>query len=192
MLGSLTISGLVVERGGRTVLNGLSFDMSAGQALVVRGANGSGKTTLLRALAGLVDVAGGTVPDLEGKVAYQGHMDALKPAFTVRQNLDFWMQFSGSSADGEKALADVGLAPLADLPAKLLSAGQRRRLALARLVAVQKPLWLMDEPTAALDSAGRAMVAQLVEAHLASGGMAIIASHDELDLAAARLLELGA
>lgn len=188
MKSDLIAQNLTVDRGGRRVLQGISLSVSPGAALIVRGPNGSGKTTLLRALAGLLDIAGGEVSNLEGRVAYQAHLDGVKPQLSVADNLNFWVSFAGG--DVSDALVKVGLGALADLPVQFLSAGQRRRLALARLIALGKPVWLMDEPTAALDTDGRAMVAEVVKAHLAAGGMALIASHDDLALDAA-ILELG-
>ncbi|MGB0919754.1 MAG: heme ABC exporter ATP-binding protein CcmA [Alphaproteobacteria bacterium] len=188
MKSDLTAQSLTVDRGGRRVLDGVSFSVPVGQALIVRGPNGSGKTTLLRALAGLLEIAGGDVSDLEGCVAYQAHLDAVKPQLSVADNLAFWVAFGGGNAAG--ALEKVGLGALADLPVQFLSAGQRRRLAVARMIALGKPVWLMDEPTAALDAQGRAMVAKVVQEHLSAGGMALIASHDDLALDAA-VLELG-
>lgn len=188
MKSDLIAQNLSVDRGGRQVLAGLSFSVAPGTALIVRGPNGSGKTTLLRALAGLLEIAAGDVSDLEGQVAYQAHRDAVKPQLSVADNLAFWVAFAGGSSAG--ALKKVGLSKLADLPVQFLSAGQRRRLALARLVALNKPVWLMDEPSAALDAQGRAMVAAVVQAHLAAGGIALIASHDDLALSAP-VLELG-
>ncbi len=188
MTSDLVVQNLTIDRGGRQVLQGVGFTVAPGTALIVRGPNGSGKTTLLRALAGLLEIAEGDVSDLEGKVAYQAHLDAVKPQLSVAENLAFWATFASGTAEG--ALAKVGLAPLADLPVQFLSAGQRRRLALARLIALGKPVWLMDEPSAALDAQGRAMVADVVQDHLSAGGMALIASHDDLALDAP-VLELG-
>lgn len=188
MTSDLVVQNLTIDRGGRQVLQGVGFTVAPGTALIVRGPNGSGKTTLLRALAGLLEVAEGDVSDLEGKVAYQAHLDAVKPQLSVAENLAFWATFASGTTEG--ALAKVGLAPLADLPVQFLSAGQRRRLAVARLIALGKPVWLMDEPSAALDAQGRAMVADVVQDHLSAGGMALIASHDDLALEAP-VLELG-
>src|SRR6516165_3729746 len=150
--------GVGCVRGGRDVFSGLDFEVPAGEALAVTGRNGSGKTSLLRLIAGLLTPAGGSIA-LEGGEAeltlaeqthYLGHRDALKPALSVLENLAFWRDFlGGETADASDGLKAVGLDHTAHLPAAYLSAGQRRRLSLARLVSVQRPVWLLDEPTAA-------------------------------------------
>ncbi len=165
--------GVRCVRGGREVFSGLDFEASTGQALAVTGRNGSGKTSLLRLIAGLLTPAEGSI-ELEGGEAeltlaeqahYLGHRDALKPALSVEENLIFWRDFLGgemSDAPGSlnEDLATVGLDHAAQLPAAYLSAGQRRRLSLARLIAVRRPVWLLDEPTAALDAGGQSMFAR--------------------------------
>jgi heme exporter protein A len=179
-------------RGGREVFAGLSFQAVAGEALAVTGPNGAGKTSLLRLIAGLLLPAGGTIV-IEGGEAeltvpeqahYLGHRDALKPALSVRENLSFWADFLGAGAVRPIAdcLAAVGLTHAIDLPAGYLSAGQRRRLSLARLLAVPRLLWLLDEPTAALDVTGQAMFAGLMQQHLASGGLIVAATHGPLGI----------
>jgi heme exporter protein A len=191
-------------RGGREVFSGLDFEASAGRALAVTGRNGSGKTSLLRLIAGLLTPAGGSIA-LEGGEAeltlaeqahYLGHRDALKPALSVAENLIFWRDFLGGEVSDKGAslggslgasLAAVGLGHAADLPAAYLSAGQRRRLSLARLIAVHRPVWLLDEPTAALDAAGQSMFAGLMRDHLAKGGMIVAATHGPLGIEAAEL-----
>lgn len=192
--------GVRCVRGGREVFSGLDFEASSGRALAVTGRNGSGKTSLLRLIAGLLVPAGGSIA-LEGsdvelnlgeQAHYLGHRDALKPALSVAENLVFWRDFLGgeiSGADGslEKNLAAVGLGHAAHLPAAYLSAGQRRRLSLARLIAVRRPLWLLDEPTAALDAAGQTMFAGLMDDHLATGGMIVAATHGPLGIEAEEL-----
>ncbi|MEZ5788735.1 MAG: heme ABC exporter ATP-binding protein CcmA [Xanthobacteraceae bacterium] len=195
-------------RGGRVVFAGLSFRVAAGQALILLGRNGAGKSSLLRLVAGLLRPAAGTITlgenDAELSVAeqahYLGHLDALKPSLTVRENLTFWADFLGGSQPAvtgtgvdavTDALAAVGLGDLADLPAGYLSAGQRRRLSLARLLAVPRPLWLLDEPTAALDVAAQARLAELMQEHLTAGGLILVATHSPLGLAGARELRLG-
>src|SRR5215470_10507742 len=156
-------------RGGREVFSGLTFEVAAGEALAVTGRNGSGKTSLLRLIAGLLAPDAGTI-DVEGldpeltlpeQAHYLGHRDAAKPALSVAENLVFWRDFlGGETADAEQCLATVGLSHALDLPAAYLSAGQRRRLSLARLIAIHRPVWLLDEPTTALDAAGQAVFAR--------------------------------
>jgi heme exporter protein A len=181
--------GVRCVRGGREVFACLDFEASPGEALAVTGANGSGKTSLLRLIAGLLPMAGGSIV-LEAGVSeltlaeqahYLGHRDALKPALTVSENLSFWGDFLGGTAfDARESLAGVGLDHTAQLPAAYLSAGQRRRLSIARLLAVRRPVWLLDEPTNALDAAGQSMFAALMGDHLAHGGLIIAATHAPL------------
>jgi len=183
-------------RGGREVFSGLDFAVAGGEALAVTGRNGSGKTSLLRLIAGLLAPAGGTVA-IEGGDAeltlpeqahYLGHRDAQKPALSVIENLAFWRDFLGGEvADAADCLDRVGLAHALDLPAAYLSAGQRRRLSLARLLAVRRPVWLLDEPTTALDASGQTMFAGLMRDHLAGGGLIIAATHGPLGIAATEL-----
>jgi heme exporter protein A len=186
-------------RGGREVFGGLSFSVAAGEALIVTGHNGAGKSSLLRAIAGLVRLAQGKLTlhggDAEMSVGeqahYLGHLDALKPGLSVLENIRFWAAyFDGGNA--ESALDAVELGTLGALPAAYLSAGQRRRLSLARLVAVPRPLWLLDEPTTALDVDAQARLAGLMRGHLAGGGIIIAATHGDVGLAGARELRLGA
>lgn len=191
---------LTCVRGGRTIFSGLDFEMRAGESLLLTGRNGAGKSSLLRLLAGLVRIAGGSVT-LEGGIEeatlaeqahYLGHQDALKPSLSVLENLTFWTDYLGGGGLGlHPALTEVGLGALADLPAAYLSAGQRRRLSLARLLTVKRPLWLLDEPTAALDIAAQTRLAELMEVHRANGGMIIAATHMPLGLIAPRELKLG-
>jgi heme exporter protein A len=191
-------------RGGREVFSGLDFEVSSGEALAVSGPNGSGKTSLLRLIAGLLTMAGGSI-DLEGGEAeltlpeqahYLGHRDALKPALSVAENLAFWRDFLGGEPSDAKenlqqnvkqSLATVGLDHAIDLPAAYLSAGQRRRLSIARLLVVRRPLWLLDEPTNALDAAGQSMFAAQMTDHMARGGVIVAATHSPLGIAAKEL-----
>jgi len=196
----LKATDLACIRGDRQVFSGISFAVQAGEAVVITGPNGAGKSTLLRLLAGLLRPMAGTLT-LEGgdpeltlpeQAHYLGHQDALKPALSVTENLDFWVRFlGGRRVDLTAALADVGLGGIAALPAAYLSAGQRRRLSIARLIAVKRPIWLLDEPTTALDVAAQAMLADLMRAHLAGGGLIIAAVHGAIGLEKAAELRLG-
>jgi heme exporter protein A len=197
-------SALAVERGGRIIFTNLRFSLAAGEALVVTGPNGAGKSSLLRALAGLLPFSAGQISaepggrGLSELTHYVGHADALKPSLTVYENLEFWAALlagmqtvSGDPvARIEMALSRFGLARIADLPAAYLSAGQKRRAALARLLAVHRPLWLLDEPATALDAASQKVLADVMTAHLADGGMIVAATHAPLALPA-RELALG-
>ena len=186
-------------RGGREVFSGLDFEVSSGEALAVTGANGSGKTSLLRLIAGLLTAANGSIA-LEGgdteltlpeQAHYLGHRDALKPALSVTENLGFWRDFlGGKPSDASRGLAAVGLDHAAELPAAFLSAGQRRRLSIARLLVVRRTVWLLDEPANALDAAGQEMFTALMRDHLARGGLIVAATHSALGVPA-RELRLG-
>ncbi|SHG39206.1 heme ABC exporter ATP-binding protein CcmA [Bradyrhizobium erythrophlei] len=192
--------GVTCVRGGRDVFSGLDFEASSGEALAIIGANGSGKTSLLRMIAGLLAIAGGSI-GLEGGEAeltlpeqahYLGHRDALKPALSVLENLSFWRDFLGGERSDtreglEESLAAVGLDHAVSLPAAYLSAGQRRRLSIARLLTVRRPIWLLDEPTNALDVGGQSLFASLMGDHLRTGGLIVAATHAPLGLAAREL-----
>jgi len=182
----LSASELAAVRGNRQVFAGVSFSVTAGELMAVTGPNGAGKSTLLRLIAGLLPPSAGEVslvPVGEEKIGtrlhYVGHRDGLKPSETVRRNLQFWARLWGGG-DVEPALAALALERLAELPVAVLSAGQRRRAALARLLLVERPLWLLDEPATALDAAGEARLGHLIGAHLAAGGMAVVATHLDL------------
>jgi heme exporter protein A len=191
---------LACHRGGRDVFAGLSFAVASGEVLTVTGRNGAGKSSLLRTIVGLVRLAQGTL-SLEGgdpeltiaeQAHYLGHQDALKPSLTVAENLRFWVGFLGTHAvDIHPALTAVGLDELSDLPAAYLSAGQRRRLSIARLVAVKRPIWLLDEPTSTLDASAQDRLADLMRAHLTEGGLIMAATHGGIGLEAAPELQLG-
>ncbi|RMF36525.1 MAG: heme ABC exporter ATP-binding protein CcmA [Alphaproteobacteria bacterium] len=189
----LEVEDLTVHRGGRLVIAGLGFAVDRGEALILRGPNGVGKSTLLRALAGLAPPSGGRItltPDLalEDHVALTGHLDAIKLQMSVAENLRFWAGLHGGDADA--ALIGAGLEALADRPAGFCSAGQKRRLGLARLLLAGRAIWLMDEPTVSLDREAEAWLTGQVRTHCAGGGMAVIATHVALDLPAARVLRM--
>lgn len=180
------------------VFQALNFSVSAGQALLVTGRNGAGKSSLLRMIAGLLRIADGKLTlsggDDESSIGeqahYLGHNDALKPALSVNENLSFWSAYLGGTGDPLDALAAVGLESLAHLPAAYLSAGQKRRLSIARLIAVRRPIWLLDEPTAALDSTAQSMLLDLMQTHLGGGGLIVAATHLPLGLDGATELRL--
>ena len=181
--------GLAVARGGLRVLEGLDFTLHPGGVLVLRGPNGLGKTTLLRSLAGLQPPVAGQVIAAPESMAYAGHADGLKPALTVAENLQFWSEVFGGPGI-EAALAAMDLAGLAGRPAHALSAGQKRRLGLARLLVTGRPVWLLDEPTVSLDVASVGLFAAMLRGHLGQGGAALIATHIDLGLPEAQLLDL--
>lgn len=185
----LAVSDLTIERGGVPVLANVSFQLAPGQALVLRGPNGVGKTTLLRTLAGLQPALSGSITGAEDQIAYAGHADGIKAMLSVRENLTFWAQVFGQS-DIDKALDSFALGPLADRLAGTLSAGQKRRLGLARLLVTARPYWILDEPTVSLDSDAVGMFAAVIDAHLHGGGAALMATHIDLGLKA-ETLELG-
>lgn len=196
----LQAEGLAAFRGERLVFRDVAFSLEAGGALLLTGPNGSGKSTLLRLLAGLLRPAAGSLrwngedaladpPMHARRVGYVGHLDAIKQGLTAAENLAFAARLSGGSV--AEALAAVGLEELADLPGRMLSAGQRRRLALARLGLARAPLWLLDEPTLGLDGRSVERFGRVAEAHRAGGGVVIAATHLPLPLGRARELALG-
>ena len=189
-------------RGERPVFSGVSFRLEPGDALTLVGPNGAGKSSLLRILAGLLRAAGGTLiwdgrpvdqdwAAHRERLHYVGHLDAVKPTLTVAENLDGWARFKGAARAAPDALEALGIESLADVPGRYLSAGQRRRLALARVLATPAPLWLLDEPTVTLDADAAARVGAMIAAHRAGGGMAIVATHGEIALDGAQRLDLG-
>ncbi|MTH35739.1 heme ABC exporter ATP-binding protein CcmA [Paracoccus limosus] len=185
----LAVRDLAVARGGLRLVEALDFALAPGQALVLRGPNGLGKTTLLRTLAGLQRPVAGEVICDPDTLAYAGHADGLKPALSVAENLGFWSAVFGGAPVGP-ALAAMNLTELAARPAHMLSAGQKRRLGLARLAVTGRAVWLLDEPTVSLDAASVGLFAAMLRGHLGQGGAAVIATHIDLGLPEARLLDL--
>ncbi|MEH6675448.1 MAG: heme ABC exporter ATP-binding protein CcmA [Sulfitobacter sp.] len=178
---TLRVSELAVARGGVPVLDGVTFTVAPGTALILRGPNGAGKTTLLRCIAGLQPPLSGRIDGAEETIAYAGHADGLKAMLSVRENLEFWAQVFGQH-DIAPALIAYDLEALQNRLAGTLSAGQKRRLGLARLMVTGRPVWVLDEPTVSLDVAAVGLFASAVTAHLAGGGMALIATHIDLGL----------
>lgn len=187
MSARLGVAGLAVERGGLAVLEGVSFGVPARQALILRGPNGVGKTTLLRVLAGLQKPLAGRVEAAPDDIAYASHADGIKATLSVAENLQFWAGIHGTGVpDGVYDLFD--LADLRGREAGTLSSGQKRRLGLARLAVIDRPIWLLDEPTISLDRQSVARFAEfLTQHHLARGGIAVIATHIDLGIEAETL-----
>jgi heme exporter protein A len=194
MIRALHISDLALERGGRRLFSGLSLELKAGEAMALTGANGSGKTSLLRAVAGFIRPSRGAIA-FEGAADADearreglhliGHQDGLKLNRPALQELEFQARWTGAAAGAAaRALERVGLARVADLDVRLLSAGQKRRLALARLIAAPRPLWLLDEPFAPLDAASRELFGAVMAGHLEAGGLVLAAVHDPLPIPA--------
>ena len=182
----LILDDVGVARGGVPVLAAVSLRLGPGRALVLRGPNGIGKTTLLRCVAGLQPVLSGRIGGAEDRVAYAGHADGIKPTLTVAENLTFWARVFGQSGI-DAALDAYALEPLAWRAAGTLSAGQKRRLGLARLLVTGRPLWVLDEPTVSLDAEAVGWFAAAVRAHLAAGGSALMATHIDLGIDAETL-----
>jgi len=189
------------HRGGEPVFSDIGFALGTGEALTVTGPNGSGKSTLLRVVAGLLPPAGGAIrledggedfPTVASACHYLGHQHGMKPALTVTENLAFWRAFLGAAAvDIADALDSVGLGAIGHLPFGYLSAGQKRRAAIARLLVSRRPVWLLDEPTAGLDKASDERFAGLMREHLESGGIVVAATHQPLGLDGAAELRMG-
>ncbi len=189
----LEADGLACRRGERVLFRDLRFAVSSGAMIEVTGANGAGKSSLLRMLAGLMQAEAGTITySLNGKaltkddepshnlIHYLGHFDGLKTQMTPLENLGFAARYFGGQTSAETALARVGLSAQAELPVGYLSAGQRRRLSLARCLVLARPLWLLDEPASALDDAGKKLVGEIIAAHVAGGGIVLAATHERL------------
>jgi heme exporter protein A len=197
----LSARALRVERGGRAIVQDISFELASGEALLVLGRNGAGKSTLLRALAGLLPLRGGEVvftgadaAPLPEQAHYVGHADGLKSALTALENLEFWatMLGGGDPFSPQRALEKVGLARIGDFPVGYLSAGQKRRVALARLFVAPRPVWILDEPATALDVGSQEKFAASMAEHRAGGGLILAATHAPLGLIDAKELRLDA
>ena len=202
MILSLTAEKLACMRGDRQIFTALDFQVKSGEVLMVEGANGVGKTSLLRLIAGFLPPAAGSIAIVtdqgavhEGEersrqIGWLGHQDGVKPQLDVDEQLEFFARLYGATGGLDDTLERVGLFRQRRLPCRYLSAGQKKRLGLARLMVSGRPLWLLDEPFAALDTNGRALAAELMQAHCAAGGIVVAASHDPFGFAA-RSLRLG-
>lgn len=197
----LRVNDVAIQRGGIPIVGGVSFSIEGGHGLIVRGPNGAGKSTLLKAILGFLPSARGEIvldggmPDAE--IAEQahslGHLNAVNGALTVRENLVFLAEFLGGDAGTVDAAMDrLNLVELADMPTALLSAGQKRRTGLARLLVAKRDLWLLDEPTTSLDTASSQIVESLIAEHLEAGGIALIATHIDLAVSPVQVLTLRA
>ena len=200
----LTVSELAARRGDDRIFSGVDFALRGGESLVLTGRNGTGKSTLIRVIAGLLPADAGTVkveangahvPWAAEAMHYLGHRNAMKRELTVGENLAFWKSFMGSFAggsglDAETAAEELGLAELLHLPFGYLSAGQQRRMAMAKLLVAWRPVWLLDEPTAALDRQSEGLFGRIMKEQLARGGIIVAATHQELGLENAKRLEM--
>ena len=200
---SFSGQGLSCFRGGRLVFANLTFALQPGNALILRGPNGSGKSTLLRLMAGLIQPLEGRIkwsdsdagitddPDLHyGRTHYVGHADAVKPVLTVTENVAFWARLRSPQSDVAGAIDKLGIASLADVPGQFLSDGQKRRVNLARILAVPANLWLLDEPATALDVDAIAALCDAIAEHRAAGGMVVASTHQNLALTDHAVLHL--
>ena len=188
---ALVATGLACVRGGRPVFDGVGFTIRPGEALEIGGPNGAGKSSLLRMIGGLLTPAAGTIAN-PFTVAWAGHETALKPGITLGDELRHWARLDGAIPAVVAALDAFGLTPLADLPTGILSSGQRRRAALARVMASGAALWLLDEPGVGLDAASLALLAAAIGTHRAGGGLVVVATHADVGLVAPQRLSLGA
>lgn len=186
---TVTVTNINCTRGLRQVLEGVSFSLTPGNCLILRGPNGIGKSTLLRLLAGLGPVASGTLDLNPDEIAYSGHLDAVKSQLTVQENLAFWAGVYGTDQT-TKVITRFDLTDLKDRLAANLSAGQKRRLGLARMALSGRNIWLMDEPTTSLDIEHTKLIAQSISDHCAGGGIAILSTHLDLDIPTAQTLDL--
>ncbi len=197
----LIAKNLTGVRGETEVFTNVGFDVASGGAVLITGANGAGKSTLLRIVAGLLEPAAGSVtlqdggeewPDIQSACHFLSTNNAMKPALSVRENLDFWQKFCGHAhMNVDESLEMVGLEHTHDLPFGYLSTGQRRRIAICRLLVAYRPIWLLDEPTSGLDASSEAGFADLMQVHLEDGGIVVAATHLPLRLAGAQLLKMG-
>ena len=202
MSSGLVLDALACDRGGRRLFAGLSAVVEPGSALILRGPNGAGKSSLMRAVAGFASPSQGDArfagvsrrkdpAAFQAHVLYAGHLDALKPTLTAEETLRFWARLYGADPDrAPQALDALGLGALWETPAQYLSAGQKRRLGLARLALIDRPLWLLDEPTVSLDAESSARIAQMARARCASGGVVVAATHIDLGLPEAQSLDI--
>ena len=203
ILTSLRVEKVACIRGARLLFRELTFSAAAGEVLSIEGPNGAGKTSLLRMIAGFLPPAEGSIfleangaisePEERGtQTGWLGHLDGAKPQLTAAEVLRFFAALHGISSDTTGFLARAGLERCAELPCQYLSAGQKKRLALARLALTKRPLWLLDEPLAALDSGGKSFAIDLITSHCASGGIVLAATHEPLGIASTRVALGGA